>query len=121
MPIVSMASRLEEVFRRLRRQGPFRSFEEAYGGLVRVVNEVEDELSGSPYNPENWRADGRMYPPQRDNWFAVPDSPGVTRMRTRGHNIFIGANGAIEIRTVVDRVLVFRLRGADGKEVGIHG
>jgi len=63
-----------------------------------VLNGVEDRHSGVPFRPENWRFDGRMYPPQDD---AERKSPiaGVRVFRTRGHRVWIAANGAIRITT----------------------
>lgn len=56
-------------------------------------NAVEDELSGEPFDPEAWMSQQRMYPPQEDNSRPVAGFPGVVR----GHNSFIGSNGAIEM------------------------
>ena len=89
-------------------------------GLVSILETVEDELTGIPNDPRNWRTDGRLYPPQRDNWFRVPGRPDVTRMRTKAHNVFIAANGAIEIRAVESGVAIFTKAGADGREVWDH-
>jgi len=63
-----------------------------------VLNGVEDRHSGVPFRPENWRFDGRMYPPQDD---AERKSPiaGVRVFRTRGHRVWIAANGASRITT----------------------
>jgi hypothetical protein len=116
-----MAGRLEEFFRRLQRTAPFGSFDEASGTLAALLNQVEDELSGVPYDPESWRADGRMYPPQEDNRFVVQGFPGVIRMRTKAHNIFVAGNGAIEIQTVRGKIVVFSKPGSDGKEVWDEG
>ena len=93
------------------------SFEEAYAGLVSILDAVEDDLTGIANNPESWKTDGRLYPPQPDNRFPVSGHPGVTRLRTRGHNIFIATNGAIEIREVRTDTVVFTKPGSDGKEV----
>jgi hypothetical protein len=116
-PVPSPSARLREFFSRLERRSSFISFEEAYAGLVSILDAVEDDLTGIANNPENWKADGRLYPPQPDNRFPVPGHPGVTRLRTRGHNIFIATNGAIEIREVRTGTVVFSKPGIDGKEV----
>lgn len=83
-----------------------------------TLEEVEDELTGIPNDPTRWQSDGRLYPPQRDNWSQDPDRPRVTRMRTKGHYVFIADNGAVEIREVRSRMIVFALAGSDGREVG---
>jgi hypothetical protein len=38
-------------------------------------------------------------------------------MRTRGHNIFIALNGALEIQTAKGRVVLLSKAGADGRKV----
>lgn len=109
--------RLQEFFARLGRYRPFTSFEEAYERLVSTLEAVEDELTGIPNNPQNWKTDGRLYPPQRDNWFEVPGHSGITRMRTKAHNVFIASNGAIEIRMIKTDQVVFSKAGSDGRKV----
>jgi hypothetical protein len=44
------SERLDEFFRRLTVAPSARSFDEAFGQMSRVLNEVEDELSGIPYD-----------------------------------------------------------------------
>jgi hypothetical protein len=109
--------RLQEFFSRLELCGPFESFEEAYQRLVSLLEAVEDELTGIPNQPSNYLWDGRLYPPQKDNWHPVPGFPAVTRMRTTRHNIFIATNGALEIRLARSDVVVFSRAGADGRKV----
>ena len=110
------AERLDEFFRRLASERAASSFEEAYGLLCETLNALEEELSGvEDYNPDSWRTQDRMYPPQRDNARPVRDYPGVTRFRSVGHNTFIGSNGAIEIQQA--NTVVFQKPGADGKDV----
>ena len=101
---------------RLARAEPSASADDAYASVVRTLNEVEDEFSGTPFDPSHWKADGRLYPPQEDNKRLVLGHPDVTRYRTVAHNVFIGANGAIEIQTVRGTVL-FEKPGADGRSL----
>jgi hypothetical protein len=100
------------------RAEPQRTFEDAYELLCSTLNSVEDELSGVEYNPENWMTDGRLYPPQQDSFRRDCDGYAeVVRMRTRGHNVFIGPNGAIEIEVVHSSEIIFSKDGADGEGV----
>lgn len=116
-PVPPISVRLQEFFSRLERHPPFASFAEAHAGLVLILEAVEDELTGIPNHPPSWKTDGRLYPPQRDNWFSVSGWPGVTRMRTRAHNVFVAENGAMEIQEANTGILVLSKPGADGKEV----
>jgi hypothetical protein len=85
--------------------------------MVSILDAVEDELTGIENNPANWRFDGRLYPPQSDNWLPVADHPDVIRMRARGHNVFVAANGAIEIRYTESGALILSKPGSDGRKV----
>lgn len=95
------------------------SFEEAYELLCQTLNRVEDTLTTVPFDPESRQTDGRMYPPQEDSKRTVPDHENVTRFRSRAHNTFISANGAIEIQEVGSNPakVVFAKPGANGKGV----
>lgn len=84
--------------------------------LRRTLNAVEDELTDIPFDPEHWETDGRLYPPRDDAARAVDDRPDVTRYRSRGHNTFIAANGAIEIQDLNDEVVLVK-PGANGEGV----
>ncbi len=112
------SERFAAFLERLRSAPPASTLDEAYQQLCAILNEVEDLMTGIPYNPENWQTDGRMYPPQLDSMRDVPDRPAVRRFRSRGHNTFIGKNGAIEIQLVNPaNEVIFTKPGADGKEV----
>ena len=73
-------------------------------------------MTSTPYNPENWRTDGRMYPPLDDALRPVPEHPELKRFRAKRHNIFIRDNGAFEVQEVDGPVLVSR-PGSDGRGV----
>lgn len=114
---VSRSQRLEEFLRRLASRLPVASVEDAFSVLAETLNEVEDELTGIPYNPDSWATDGRLYPPLSDSRRPVPGRPDVARWRSRAHNTYIRENGAIEIARVPDNAIVFRAPGRDGRGV----
>lgn len=111
-------ARLREFYRRLDVAPPARSLDEAYGQICRILNEVEDELSGIRYNLTTSKSDGRMYPPFWDFTWPDPDRSGVTIFRTALHRIFIGRNGAIEITDLGSHGIEFEKAGEDGQKVG---
>jgi hypothetical protein len=115
--LIAKEERFAEFCRRLQREQPARTFLEAYEQLCRVLDQVEDELTSIPCNPDNWQSDGRMYPPQPDSIRAVEGYPRVHRFRSRGHNTFIGVNGSIEIQTASSEQVILRKLGEDGRGV----
>jgi hypothetical protein len=108
--------RLEEAFRRMREAPADATAEEALVRFSNILNDVEDQWTSIPYEPRNWEADGRLYPPQRDSARVVPGHPRVVRYRSRMHNMFIGRNGGIEVRAI-DGTVQFQKAGADGRTV----
>jgi hypothetical protein len=109
--------RLQEFLQRLRSLPAAATHDQARAQIEETLNFVENELSGVPFNPNNWRTDGRMYPAQDDSAADVEGYPGVTSYRHRSHETFIATNGAFEIRNLAgDEVLIEKL-GADGKGV----
>lgn len=76
---------------------------------------LEDEFSGVPFRPENWRTDGRMYPPQEDSRMKCPEHPSLRKYRNKGHYNFIGSNGSIRIETLNAEILLDK-PGQDGRE-----
>jgi hypothetical protein len=113
---VPKRERLEEFFRRLLAAPNAGTFEEALMQLVSILDAVEDELTGIPSNPDNWRYDHRIYPPQIDSMRAVSDHPQVRRFRSVGHNTYIGANGSLEI-VALDGTIELRKPGLDGRGI----
>jgi hypothetical protein len=90
-------------------------FDEAWSLLHSTFNEIEDRLSGVPFNPSNWKNDGRLYPPEYDSE-RQGALKGVRMFRARRHRIFIAVNGAIRIASVVDpRDIPVDISGKDGK------
>ncbi len=116
--VTAILERLRAIQAQLQAAECASNHDEAFAMLTRIVNEYEDQHSGVPYAPEAARTvrDGRIYPPQ-------PDSeksslvPGARRYRTRGHNVYIGLNGAIAFENVKSQVIEFSKPGADGEEV----
>ena len=83
--------------------------------LAQTLNVVEDELSGVPYRPQNWRTDGRMYPPQEDSCVKFPERPSLRKYRSKGHYDYIGLNGSIRIETLEAEILLDK-SGQDGRK-----
>lgn len=109
----SKAERFQEFLKRLSAAPPADSGSEALTLLRDTLNEVEDQLSGIPYQPEQWQNDGRIYPPQEDNARDVPGRADLVRYRSRGHSTWIRSNGAMEIRDATGTIVLSKL-GADG-------
>lgn len=118
LPIAAATKRerLTEIYRRLDLAAPAASGADALDLIALTMNQVEDQLSGVPFNPETFQNDGRLYPPQPDSRRMVPGRPDVTRFRSRRHNTFIRSNGAFEIRNLEGNV-EFAKPGADGQGV----
>lgn len=95
--MLSLADRLEEFFRRLLAAPACATRDEAFALLGRILIEVEDELSGIVFDAGYPLDDGRMYPPRPDARRDVPGRTDLHRYRSRGHNSFISASGAILI------------------------
>jgi len=101
--------------REMEEAAPAASFEEARLLLETVLNGVEDRHSGVPYNPENWQADGRLYPPHDDSE-RKSDTRGVRIFRTRGHRVSIAENGALRIVAAdLPARIIFEKVGKDGR------
>jgi hypothetical protein len=109
--------RLEELVRRLLALAPMADHDTARRAINETLNAVEDELSGVPFDPNNWRTDGRMYPVQDDNAFDVDGHPDVTSYLSVAHETLVRANGAFEIRGRTTKVVVLAKPGSDGKGV----
>ncbi len=113
--MLSKQERLRIFIEKLSAASPASSEEKALVLIATVLNAVEDEATSIPYLPEQWMADGRMYPPQLDSRRTL--SSDVARYRTRSHNTVIAANGAIRIETVSGKQVVLDKSGQNGKKV----
>lgn len=111
------AERLKEFISRFTRLPRASNFEEARTQLISKLNEVEDELSGVPYNPDTLLNDGRMYPPQDDNVKNVPGHPHLKRLRSKDHNTYIRDNGATKIVTISTGIVILDKPGSNGLRV----
>ncbi len=60
-------ARIGLFYKRLQDAVPASTHDECYKLICTILNEMEDENSGIPYNPDNWETDGRLYPPQNDS------------------------------------------------------
>jgi len=100
---------------------PATSHDEAFKLVANTLNRVEDEFSGVAFDPGKHLDDGRLYPPQEDSRRDVPGRRDVIRYRSRGHNTWIGSNGAIRIEKIgksrEPSVCCLDKPGADGKTV----
>jgi len=108
MPTATKAERIATFFERLQDAPAQESAASALELLRQTLNAVEDELTDIPYNPEHWQTDGRLYPPRDDAARSVDGYPQITRYRSRAHNAYVAANGAIEIRDDNDNVVLVK-------------
>jgi hypothetical protein len=115
---VNARERLDEIYRRLNAAPRSATERDAYQLLCLTIDEVEDELSGAPNIPANWRHDNRIYPPQPDRLVRCTLADTVC-YQTRGHEVFIGSNGAIAIRHLLSQVIELSKPGADGGVVAL--
>jgi hypothetical protein len=113
---VPKSVRLREFFRRLLEAPGADTFDEAFQQLCNILNEVEDELTGIPYDPGSWHYDDRIYPPQEDSRRQVPGHPHVMRFRSLRHSTYLGVNGSVEIVSL-EGTVELRKPGADGRGV----
>jgi hypothetical protein len=111
--------RLAEFVRRMEAAPAVGSAKEAMTLLSRTLNQVEDELTDIPFDPDRWLIDGRLYPPVPDSAREVAGRPDLIRYRSRGHNTWIGPNGAIRIADIATSSVVLDKPGADGCRIDL--
>jgi hypothetical protein len=112
----SKSERLKEFQCRIEQSPNCGSFDDGRDLVTKTLNEVEDEMSGTPYDPSAWEHDGRMYPPQDDSIYLVEGYPEVKRLRSRFHNTFIGTNGSIRIVDTKSKQVVVDKPGQNGRK-----
>lgn len=110
----SKAERFQEFLARMRAAPSPNSADDAFILLARTLNEVEDEFSGVPFQPELWRHDGRMYPPQEDSRVKSLENASLRKYRSKAHYTIFGLNGSIRIQTLQGEVLLDKA-GQDGR------
>ena len=116
----SKNERLQIFLKRLKSAKCAESADDALRLLSTILNAVEDEFSDIPYNPQSWKGDGRLYPPQEDNRRQVPGHPSLCRYRSAKHNTFIGVNGSIRIETCdPEREILLEKPGCDGRKTHV--
>jgi hypothetical protein len=114
--MLSKQERFRIFLERLEAASAAGSADEALVLIHNILNAVEDEFSGVPYDPLRWETNGRMYPPQEDNLRSVPNRPSLRRYRHVNHNTFVGENGSIRIETIQDEVLLDKAGEETGEE-----
>lgn len=113
-------ARLAEFVQRMEAAPPAGSADEAMTLLSNTLNEVEDELTDIPFDPDRWMNDGRMYPPQADSAREVDGRADLTRYRSVRHNTWIRTNGAIRIEELQTRAVLLDKPGGDGCRVDLR-
>lgn len=116
----SKAERLARFLERLAVAPPARTAEEAIALVNAVLNQVEDELSGIPYDPVaalQGTTDGRLYGPHPAFASSWGDREDLTRFAHTRHDTFVRANGAVLIRLRRPTQILLSKPGADGLEV----
>jgi hypothetical protein len=109
---LSLPERLTLVYERLDQLPPVWKPEEAFKQLSTTLEQVEDEHSGVPRDPNpGLKFDGRMYPPRDD--FTERTEDGGLRATTRGNIINIAPNGTMSILSRRSGEEVYRKPGAD--------
>jgi hypothetical protein len=102
--VLSLQERLAIYFERLKAAPPATSAQEAIELINKTLDEVEDEYSGIPKNPNpSLKFDGRMYPVQSDFIRPNPNDEDGYILRTRGHEIYVYKDGRILIIVRPDR------------------
>lgn len=109
---LSLQERLALVYQRLDQLPPATNADEAFKQLATTLDQVEDDYSGVPKNPDpGLKFDGRMYPPRED--FTERTADGGIRATTRGNQIEISPDGTTSILSRKTGEEVYRKLGAN--------
>ena len=88
---LTVRERLDLFFERLEKAPPCTSAGEALLLVCRKLEEVEDEFSGIPRNPNpGLKSDGRMYAPRAD--YMKPESDGGQIAQNKGYEVPMAAS-----------------------------
>ncbi|MGW1839614.1 hypothetical protein [Streptomyces sp. NPDC002067] len=108
---LSVHERLALVYERLDAMPPATSADEAFDRLGEVLDQVEDQHSGVPKNPDApLKFDGRMYHPRPD--FVSRRDDGSVHAVTKGNEIHAAANGTLTITSRRTGEAVYHRDGA---------
>jgi len=108
---LSLKERLALVYQRLDQMPPPTTAQEAFDRLNTVLEEVEDEYSGVPKNPNpGLKFDGRMYPPRED--FTEYTADGRILAVTKGNTIEALPDGTLTISSRKTGQPVYQRKGA---------
>lgn len=104
--MTSIHIRFGEFIRRLHAAPACGTFADAFALLADTLDDVENLLSGVPFDPANPRHDGRMYPPQADAYRPVAGRSDIHRYRSRQHNSYFSDDGAILILDIRGNIVL---------------
>jgi hypothetical protein len=107
--------RLAEFFRRLTAAPRAADMHGAIQLPNSVLDGVEDEMTSIANDPTDPRYADRMKGVDLGRLRDVPGRPDLKRHRHTAHFTLLRTNGALEIRTVTDGVVLFAKAGADGR------
>jgi hypothetical protein len=108
---LKFGERLALVYERLDQMPPPTSAPEAFNRLNTVLDQVEDEHSGVPKNPNpGLKFDGRMYPPRED--FTEHTADGRILAATKGNAIEAHPDGTLTVSSRRTGEPVYHRQGA---------
>jgi hypothetical protein len=122
LPRLSKQQRLEVFYERLALLPRAASVDEARIQVATTLRAVENEFSGIPDAAHSAEGKGRLYPAEEDNVKKAQSPSAPVVLRSRFHNTYIWANGAIEIRrrqpesAIHPEEMEFEKAGADGRK-----